>query len=114
MRFVVGSAAVTDTSTVPSSLRTIAFPPNRNTVNHHFEFERTGGRWAINGVGWSDVNNRVLANVPRGTIEVWELENTSGGWTHPIHVHVGCLPYLSHLQVSCYKPLKLTCLCTAR
>ncbi|KAJ3579290.1 hypothetical protein NPX13_g1273 [Xylaria arbuscula] len=27
-------------------------------------------------------------NVPRGTVEIWELENRSGGWTHPIHVHL--------------------------
>ncbi len=54
-----------------------------------FRFERNGGLWAINGVGWHDVSQRVLANVPRGTVEVWELENGSGGgWTHPIHVHL--------------------------
>ena len=23
-----------------------------------------------------------------GTVEVWELENTTDGWSHPIHVHL--------------------------
>lgn len=89
MRFVVGSTPVTDTSVVPASLATVHWPtPSGPGVDHHFEFERTNGQWKINGVGFNDVNNRVLANVPRGTVEVWELENGGGGWSHPIHIHL--------------------------
>ncbi|KAH7150177.1 Cupredoxin [Dactylonectria estremocensis] len=89
MRFVVSSGAVEDTSIVPAKLRDISFArPDNNTVNHHFRFHRTNGEWRINGVGFADVANRVMAKVPRGTVEIWELENSSGGWTHPIHVHL--------------------------
>ncbi|KAH8886064.1 Cupredoxin [Thozetella sp. PMI_491] len=89
LRFVVSPTPVVDTSTVPSVLRTVPFPADKNTVDHHFRFERSGGDWVINGIGWNDVDQRVLANVPRGTIEMWELENGSGGgWSHPIHVHL--------------------------
>ncbi|KAK0612632.1 Cupredoxin [Bombardia bombarda] len=91
MRFVVSPAPVADPSTVPATLRTVPFPPalpGNNQIDHHFEFERTNGEWKINGVGFNDVENRVLANVPRGTVEVWELENGGGGWSHPIHVHL--------------------------
>ncbi|KAM5350959.1 hypothetical protein ACJ41O_003682 [Fusarium nematophilum] len=89
MRFVVKSGAVQDTSTVPSKLRDISFArPATTSINHHFRFHRTNGEWRINGVGFSDAANRVLAKVPRGTVEIWELENSSGGWTHPIHVHL--------------------------
>ncbi|KAK3311811.1 Cupredoxin [Apodospora peruviana] len=90
MRFVVGSTPVTDPSTVPAVLGHPNFPPTiSNPVpNHHFDFERTNGEWKINGVGFNEVANRVLANVPRGTIEIWELQNTGGGWSHPIHVHL--------------------------
>lgn len=49
---------------------------------------RTNSEWRINDVGFADVANRVLAKVPRGKVEIWELENGSGGWTHPIHVHL--------------------------
>ncbi|RTE80590.1 hypothetical protein BHE90_004922 [Fusarium euwallaceae] len=35
-----------------------------------------------NGVDFGDAQDRVLANVPRGTVEMWEFEN-DGGWTHP-------------------------------
>ncbi|RSL98623.1 hypothetical protein CDV31_012525 [Fusarium ambrosium] len=38
------------------------------------------------GVAFGDAQDRVLANVTRGTIEMWEFEN-DGGRTHPIHTH---------------------------
>lgn len=44
--------------------------------------------WLINDVAFSDIAHRVLAKVPQGTVEVWELENASPGWTHPVHVHL--------------------------
>ncbi|KAF5013295.1 hypothetical protein FDECE_690 [Fusarium decemcellulare] len=89
MRFVVSSDAVEDNSTVPGKLRDISFArPDTNEINHHFRFHRTNGEWRINGVGFADTANRVLAKVPRGTVEIWELENSSGGWSHPIHVHL--------------------------
>lgn len=89
MRFVVSSnLSEPDTSTVPDVLREVPFPPPSDSIDHHFRFHRTNGEWRINGVGFADVENRVLANVPRGTVEIWELENSSGGWTHPIHIHL--------------------------
>lgn len=90
MRFIVSSTAVEDTSTVPDSLRTVPFPTTDtpSTINHHFRFHRSNGEWQINNHVFADVDNRVLAAVPRGTTEIWELENSSDGWSHPIHVHL--------------------------
>jgi bilirubin oxidase len=89
MRFVVGSTLKQpDTSVVPSKLRDVPFPPATTGVDRHFLFHRTDSEWRINGVGFADVQNRILANVPRGTVEIWELENSSGGWTHPVHLHL--------------------------
>lgn len=90
MRFIVSKHAVNDTSTVPNTLRTVPFPTSAtpNTINHHFRFHRSNSEWKINDVGFADANNRVLADVPRGTVEIWELENSSDGWTHPVHVHL--------------------------
>ncbi|QDS76034.1 hypothetical protein FKW77_005223 [Venturia effusa] len=90
MRFNVGNT-VTDTTNnaaVPSSLATLPFPPNKSNVDRSFKFERSNGEWQINGVIFSDVNNRILAKPQRGAVEVWELENSSGGWSHPIHIHL--------------------------
>lgn len=47
-----------------------------------------GGEWTINGVTFADVQNRILAKPPRGKVEMWSLENNSGGWSHPIHIHL--------------------------
>lgn len=88
MRFIVSSDPVEDTSTVPATLRDVPFPPPKEGIDHHFRFHRSNGQWMINNVGFADVENRVLANVPRGTVEIWELENRSDGWSHPIHVHL--------------------------
>ncbi|KAG7048215.1 bilirubin oxidase [Colletotrichum scovillei] len=89
MRFVVSKPAVVDNAVVPANLRNVPFPPSQgNGVDRKFLFHRQGGGWKINGVGFSDVKNRILANVPRGKVEIWEFENGGGGWTHPIHVHL--------------------------
>ncbi|KAK1980545.1 bilirubin oxidase [Colletotrichum cereale] len=88
MRFVVGGNTVSDTSSVPSALRTVPFPKDKTGIDQHFRFERQGGDWRINGVIFADVNNRVLARPKRGTVEIWELENGGGGWSHPIHIHL--------------------------
>ncbi|KAI6383551.1 hypothetical protein MCOR25_000008 [Pyricularia grisea] len=88
MVFKVAKDSVSDPSQVPSTFRTIPYPPAKTTVDKHFKFERNNGQWTINGVTWEDANNRVLAKPQRGSTEVWELENSSGGWSHPIHVHL--------------------------
>lgn len=88
MRFVVSNTTVSDASAVPAKLRDIPAFATKTTVDHHFKFERTNGEWRINGVGFNDAINRVLARPPRGTVERWELENGGGGWSHPVHVHL--------------------------
>ncbi|GAB1312539.1 Bilirubin oxidase [Madurella fahalii] len=99
MRFVVSSTPVVDTSVVPSTLATVHWPtPAGPGTERHFEFHRSNSQWQINGVVFADVANRVLANVPRGTVEVWELENSSGGWSHPIHIHLVDFKVLSRTE----------------
>jgi FtsP/CotA-like multicopper oxidase with cupredoxin domain len=57
-----------------------------------FRFERHGGLWTINGQGWNDVINSgftfVAASPGLGDVEIWEFVNKSGGWFHPVHVHL--------------------------
>jgi hypothetical protein len=90
MRFVVGRE-VTDSSNngnVPGALRTVPFPPKKSGIDRKFLFHRSNGEWQVNGVTFADVKNRILAKPKRGAIEVWELENGSGGWSHPVHIHL--------------------------
>ncbi|KAL1626033.1 hypothetical protein SLS56_007007 [Neofusicoccum ribis] len=88
MRFVVGNKVNTPDSPLPGSLRDVPFPPNKDGIDRSFRFERKNGQWMVNGVIFADVANRILAKPQRGTVEVWELENTSGGWSHPVHIHL--------------------------
>jgi FtsP/CotA-like multicopper oxidase with cupredoxin domain len=55
-------------------------------------FERQNGEWAINDLTWADVERsgftRTIADPQVNTVEEWVLENRSGGWFHPIHIHL--------------------------
>lgn len=48
--------------------------------------------WSLNGVSWQDViasgYKKVFADVELGATEIWEIENKSGGWFHPLHIHL--------------------------
>ncbi|KAF2710227.1 bilirubin oxidase [Pleomassaria siparia CBS 279.74] len=89
MQFNVGTS-VSDTSNngeVPSSLRYIAPAPNAQVVKD-FTFERQNDKWLINGVGFSDIEHRILTRPLRGEDEIWTLRNGAGHGTHPVHVHL--------------------------
>jgi len=89
MRFVVGNTVTDKTNNnLPSALRTIDLPPPKAGVDKSFKFGRSNGEWQLNGVTFADVANRIIAKPARGTVEVWEFENNSGGWSHPVHVHL--------------------------
>jgi bilirubin oxidase len=89
MRFVVGKSVSSQANNqLPTRLRNVPLPPARAGVDRKFEFARSNGEWQVNGVVWSDVNDRVLATPKRGDVEVWELHNGGGGWSHPIHIHL--------------------------
>ncbi|KAL8654429.1 MAG: hypothetical protein Q9226_003442 [Calogaya cf. arnoldii] len=90
MRFVVGSKALdlTNNGPVPSPLANLGLPPPKTTVDRTFKFGRSGSEWTINDVTFADAANRILAKPKRGKVEVWQLENSSGGWSHPVHIHL--------------------------
>jgi FtsP/CotA-like multicopper oxidase with cupredoxin domain len=53
---------------------------------------RSNGEWKINDTTWADVvrsnYEHIFANPQRGDIEIWDVTNDSGGWFHPLHVHL--------------------------
>ena len=61
-------------------------------VTRNFKFERKNGHWTVNGETWEDVilsdYAHTVANPGVGDVEIWELENPSGGWFHPVHIHL--------------------------
>ena len=56
------------------------------------ELERKHGLWTVNGHVWDDVVasgfTLLEASPPRDSVEIWELVNKSGGWQHPLHIHL--------------------------
>jgi FtsP/CotA-like multicopper oxidase with cupredoxin domain len=90
VKFIVtGDPPEPDNSQVPDSLRPFkAIEPGEiaHAYRRRFKFERTDGAWAINGRFAGDLE-RPIATPMRGQPEIWTLENSSGGWWHPIHIH---------------------------
>ena len=99
MRFVVGDTVFSDYNNgdVPSTLNeNIQWPAEVTEVEHTFNFQMGGDdTWTINGVSFDDVNNRVLARPPQGTVELWEVHHTGGPGLHPVHVHLVNLQVVS-------------------
>jgi len=48
-------------------------------------FGRANGAWVVNEL-FFDVHSP-RANIAKGSAEIWELRNPSGGWLHPVHIH---------------------------
>jgi FtsP/CotA-like multicopper oxidase with cupredoxin domain len=60
--------------------------------NIRVEHNDSTNAWTLNGQTWDDViksgYSSVLANPNVGDTEIWEIENKSGGWFHPVHIHL--------------------------
>jgi spore coat protein A, manganese oxidase len=89
MQFVA-SGPVVSSNPVPAHLNGYVFGAEEKVaVNRsrprQFVFERSGGEWVINGLPW---DGRVAAAPKVGDTEIWVLENKSGGWFHPVHIHL--------------------------
>jgi spore coat protein A, manganese oxidase len=89
----------------PTSRKGNSIPDRLNPRNEIMHLKETGkertaeinvirkhGLWTINGQTWSDVIEsgfrKVVANPRLNETQVWTLENPSGGWFHPLHVHL--------------------------
>jgi bilirubin oxidase len=93
MRFIVGNSVSDNTNNgaIPSKLREPPVSVHAN-ITKDFEFARVGGHWKINGVGWADVEHRILTRPELGADEVWVLRNGVGDGNitgvHPVHIHL--------------------------
>jgi len=101
MRFDVARRAEDD-STVPDVIRSpedqedpthLPADPSEAVRTRRWEFGRQHGYWSINGKIWDP--DRIDAAPREGEVEVWEFVNKSGGWIHPIHLHMANFRILS-------------------
>jgi FtsP/CotA-like multicopper oxidase with cupredoxin domain len=96
LQFRLQNERPNDPSRVPGTLRphpTITQAELAGATRRTFEFERDNGAWAINGQ-FVDLCVPV-ARIPVNATERWRLVNKSGGWVHPIHIHLEFLHVLS-------------------
>jgi FtsP/CotA-like multicopper oxidase with cupredoxin domain len=56
-------------------------------TRRNFNFGRSGGSWTVNNKIFEPSIASSQAQVKRNTAEVWTLQNSSGGWVHPVHIH---------------------------
>ena len=61
-------------------------PTDRIRLTRRFRFDRTNGQWATNNRMMDCTRFRFT--VQRNTAERWILQNNSGGWQHPLHIHL--------------------------
>jgi len=93
---VAGEATDITNNRIPASLNPGAPVMNLREsdakMTRRQALERKHGEWTINGMTWADVIDsgfKLTAAAPAlGDVEIWELENRSGGWFHPVHVHL--------------------------
>ena len=88
LRFDVVLPPVADHSQDPATItKFYDLPDTTETprVTRTFRFERGDGMWAVNQRFFDC--DEVRFRVKKNTVEHWILQNSSGGWQHPIHIH---------------------------
>jgi spore coat protein A len=111
MQFTVGTDVTTTVrnATVPGTrLRAekaecMGLAPTGSTTGRTLRFKRKDGHWTIDGKTWVDVVDsdfkEALAKPKLDDVEVWTLQNTSGGWFHPVHIHLIDFQILSRVSI---------------
>jgi FtsP/CotA-like multicopper oxidase with cupredoxin domain len=78
------AAAAGDAVFAPISLPDISQVTPR--ITRTFRFERGDGQWQINSQFMDCTRFRLHPQL--NTAERWIIQNSSGGWQHPIHIHL--------------------------
>lgn len=84
------AARVMPTLLAPSGTMSLATSDSVKT--RRMRVKRDNGIWTIGGMTWEEViesgYKKVLADPDLNDVEIWEIENSSGGWFHPVHIHL--------------------------
>jgi FtsP/CotA-like multicopper oxidase with cupredoxin domain len=93
---VTSEAKSTAGNSIPDQLNpeseAMSLDVSQAKATRQLDFVRKHGMWTVNGLIWEDVIESgykdVVANPGLDDVEIWEFRNKSGGWFHPIHVHL--------------------------
>lgn len=70
----------------------MSLTPSQSVRNRHMRVKRDNDIWTFGGMTWDEVvksgYKKVLANPDLNDVEIWTIENSSGGWFHPVHIHL--------------------------
>jgi len=78
-----------DFETMPSTYHCYTLPRREiPRVARNFRFERNNNLWTINQKLFPDDASITHFRIRQDSAELWGLQNNSGGWMHPIHVHL--------------------------
>jgi FtsP/CotA-like multicopper oxidase with cupredoxin domain len=73
-------------------IATMELTPDMAKAKRELRVEKTNGAWKINGVTWDDVVasrfTKLFGNPQPFDVEQWTIVNASGGWFHPLHIHL--------------------------
>ena len=76
----------------PTAARGVMSLKTAGAIKRSMRLERSNGEWVISGITWKDIEDSgfslEFATVQPGTTELWEIQNNSGGWFHPLHIHL--------------------------
>jgi len=87
MRFDVVLPPVADSPPLPATLLDApAIDLSEVAATRTFKFDRSNGAWTVNNRFFDE--HRIDARPRKGTAEIWTVENSSGGWQHPVHIHM--------------------------
>lgn len=84
-------------STIPQTLAAssvMSLTEAMSTRTRQIELKKsdTTNIFTLNETTWEDViasgHTLALADPELNAVETWEIHNTSGGWSHPLHVHL--------------------------
>jgi FtsP/CotA-like multicopper oxidase with cupredoxin domain len=97
---VVGDAVNTADptwNTIPTTLATshamdLTAADSTKTRRFRIRHDDVTNIWMIDDLTWEEVIasgfKRVMADPALDAVEIWELENSSDGWFHPMHMHL--------------------------
>ncbi|WP_104044932.1 multicopper oxidase family protein [Arthrobacter sp. ZGTC412] len=78
--------------TLLTSSTTMSLKTSESVKTRRMRVKRDGDIWTFGGMTWDEVvesgYRKVLADPDLDDVEIWEIENSSGGWFHPVHIHL--------------------------
>jgi FtsP/CotA-like multicopper oxidase with cupredoxin domain len=98
LKIVVDLPPVADNSVDPATITKFYGLPSKTAtprITRNFTFDRSGGNWTINNRSMDPECQEVRARVQKNSVEHWVVNNNSGGWQHPAHIHFEEFQFLS-------------------